>query len=464
MNQGSFVGASPPRCIDEHSAEGNGIQLGLAWSFEVNMSTQLLAMVLAPLLGLFIVSIGNGFLSSLTTLRLDAAGETATVVGIVSSAYFIGLTLGALFHDRLIVRIGHIRAYSSFASLIAVSVLLQGLYFDTWFWFFLRLLYGWAAIGVFLVIESWLLLASDEKMRGRILALYMIALYGSGMMGQAGLGVIDSWGTVAPFMAAGMLASLSVLPIVILPKVTPVVEKIEPLKPFELLRMTPSGVIGCFGSGIAIAAIYALLPLYLQRIGLNVSDVGTMMASVIFGAMVLQYPVGRWSDRQDRRIVLIILSITCVVLAGAIIAMSPSSPMLIYIFFLLGGGIFAIYPVAVSYSADSTSADALVRMIQGLLLINSLGSAISPLIISPIMAAVGPSGLFWALGILNVLMAGFFTWRRGARPESIPAAPFAPATPFSPIGAELRVTDEMIQGAIENDKNDTNHVILPNTG
>jgi MFS family permease len=136
--------------------------------FEVVMSTQLLAMVLAPLLGLFIVSIGNGFLSSLTTLRLDAAGASATVVGIVSSAYFIGLTLGAVFHDRLIVRIGHIRAYSSFASLIAVSVLLQGIYFDTWFWFFLRLLYGWAAIGVFLVIESWLLLASDEKMRGRI--------------------------------------------------------------------------------------------------------------------------------------------------------------------------------------------------------------------------------------------------------------------------------------------------------
>jgi len=445
-------------------ADDIGIQLGLAWFFEVDMSTQLLAMVLAPLLGLFIVSIGNGFLSSLTTLRLDAAGESATVVGIVSSAYFIGLTLGALFHDRLIVRIGHIRAYSSFASLIAVSVLLQGLYFDTWFWFFLRLLYGWAAIGVFLVIESWLLLASDEKMRGRILALYMIALYGSGMMGQAGLGVIDSWGTVAPFMAAGMLASLSVLPIVILPRVTPVVEKIEPLKPVELLRMTPSGVIGCFGSGIAIAAVYALLPLYLQRIGLNVSDVGRMMASVILGAMVLQYPVGRWSDRQDRRIVLIILSIMCVVLAGTIIAMPPSSPMLIFIFFLLGGGIFAIYPVAVSYSADSTSADALVRMIQGLLLINSLGSAISPLIISPFMAATGPSGLFWALGILNVLMAGFFIWRRGARPDSTPTAPFAPATPFSPIGAGLRVTDEMIQGAIENDKNDTNHVTLPTTG
>lgn len=327
------------------------------------MSAQLVAMILAPLLGLFIVSIGNGFLSSLTTLRLDTAGASATVIGLVSSAYFIGLTLGAVFHDRLIARIGHIRAYSSFASLITVSVLLQGMYFDIWFWFALRLLYGWAAIGVFLVIESWLLLASDHKMRGRILALYMIALYGSGMLGQIALGTIDAWGEVAPFMAAAILASLSVLPIVILPRVTPAVERVEALKPLDLLRMTPSGVIGCFGSGIAIAAIYALLPLYLQRTGRDVSEIGTMMASVILGAMVLQYPVGRWSDRQDRRIVLITISIACVLLSALIITLPQTSPLMIIVFFLLGGAIFAIYPVAVSFAADSTSADALVRMI-----------------------------------------------------------------------------------------------------
>lgn len=52
------------------------------------MSPQLLAMVLAPLLGLFIISIGNGFLSSLTTLRLDAAGTSPLMVGLISSAYF----------------------------------------------------------------------------------------------------------------------------------------------------------------------------------------------------------------------------------------------------------------------------------------------------------------------------------------------------------------------------------------
>lgn len=425
------------------------------------MSAQVIAMILAPLLGLFIVSIGNGFLSSLTTLRLDSAGISETMIGIVSSSYFIGLTVGAIFHDRLIARIGHIRAYSSFASLITVSVLLQGMYFDVWFWLSLRFLYGWAAIGIYLVIESWLLLAADQKMRGRILALYMIALYGSGMLGQLALGTADAMGAVIPFMAAAILISLSVLPIVILPRVTPVVERVEALNPLDLLRMTPSGVIGCFGSGIAIAAVYSLFPLYLQRAGLETSEIGTMMASVIFGAMVLQYPVGRWSDRRDRRIVLITLSVACALLSALVITLPQNSPLLIVVFFLLGGAIFAIYPVAVSFAADSTSSDALVRMIQGLLLINSVGCAISPLIISPVMALMGPLGLFWALGLLNVLMIGFFMWRRGARPESTPAAPFAPATPYSPVGAELRVTDEMIQGAVENEKNDAVHVVLP---
>ena len=144
------------------------------------MSVQLLAMALAPLLGLFIISIGNGMLASLTTLRLDTMGQSATMVGIVSSAYFIGLTLGSIFNDRLIVRIGHIRAYSCFAALIATSILFQGMSSEPWTWFVLRLVNGWASVGVFLVVESWLLMAADPKIRGRLLALYMIALYGAG--------------------------------------------------------------------------------------------------------------------------------------------------------------------------------------------------------------------------------------------------------------------------------------------
>ena len=413
------------------------------------MSPRLLAMALAPLLGLFIIALGNGFLSSLTTLRLGSAGESATMIGIVSSAYFIGLTLGAIFNDRLILRIGHIRAYTSFASLIAATILLQGLFYDTSWWFALRLINGWAAVGVFLVIESWLLLAGDPKIRGRLLALYMIAFYGAGVLAQATLGEVTGWGETAPFMVAGMLATLSVLPIVILPRVSPLLDQVEPLKPRQLLGIAPTGLVGCFGSGVAIAGIYALLPLYLQRIGLDVGEIGNMMAWVILGAMLLQYPVGRWSDRKDRQTVLVALAAMCTLLSVVIVLLPADSQLLPAMLFLLGGGVFALYPVAVSSAADRAPADALVPMIQGLLLINSLGSSMAPLAISPVMNAYGETGLFWAFAVINLAMVGFFLWRRGKRPAPEHPAPFAPTATFSPTGAELRVTEELMHAAQE---------------
>lgn len=416
------------------------------------MSVQLLAMALAPLLGLFIISIGNGMLSSLTTLRLDSLGESATMVGVVSSAYFIGLTLGSIFNDRLIVRIGHIRAYSCFAALIATSILFQGLSADPWIWFGLRLINGWAMVGVFLVVESWLLMAADPKIRGRLLALYMIALYGAGLLGQANLGAIAVAGATEPFMIAAILASMSLLPIVMIPRATPLVEKAEPLMPMELLRVAPTGVIGCFGSGITIAAVYTLLPLYLQRIGLDITEVGHMMAAVIAGAMLLQYPVGRWSDHTDRQTVLIVLGVACAVLSVVILMLPSTSLWLPVALFLLGGGVFAVYPVAVSHSADRAPTGAIVRMIQGLLLINSLGSAVSPMAISPLMTQLGEAGLFWAMAGLNVGLVALFVWRRGQRPAPATAAPFTAAAQMSPVGVELRVTEDLAQAVIDHER------------
>ncbi|MFO7649056.1 MFS transporter [Halomonas sp. 3H] len=415
------------------------------------MSRQLLAMALAPLLGLFILGIGNGFLATVITLRLDAAGQSAVVIGWVSSAYFIGLALGAMLNDRLLLRIGHIRAYGSFASLVAVTVLLQGLVEHPWAWFVLRLIGGWATVGVYLVIESWLLTAGEQKVRGRLLALYMISLYAAGVLGQLLLGVTEALGGAASFMVIAMLASLSVLPMAMIPRVSPLIEKAEPLSPLRLITLTPTGVMGSFGSGVAVAAVYTLLPLYLQRIGLPVDRIGQMMAVVVLGAMLLQYPVGRWSDRHDRQLVLIAIGAFCTLISAAVLWLPMNLWILAGLLFLLGGGVFSLYPVAVGHAADRAPAGALVRMSQGLLLINAIGSALSPPLVSPVMGALGDAGLFWAFGAMGLFLVAFFGWRRSVRPAPVPVAPFSPSTPMSSVGAELAVTEELVQGAMEHE-------------
>ncbi|QEA39370.1 MFS transporter [Pistricoccus aurantiacus] len=425
------------------------------------MSRQLLMMALAPLLGLFILGIGNGFLATLITLRLDAQGASALVIGWVSSAYFIGIAIGALFNDRLLLRIGHIRAYGSFASLVAASVLLQGLWFDAGAWFVLRLIGGWATVGVYLVIESWLLTSGDEKVRGRLLALYMISLYAAGVIGQLMIGATKDLDETAPFMIVGMLAALSVLPMAMIPRVSPLIEHAEPLPIYRLIVITPTGVMGSFGSGILVAAIYSLLPLYLQHIGLPLERVGQMMAIVVLGAMLLQYPIGRWSDRHDRQLVLILISLFSALISLGMVLLPHDPWQLALLLFLLGGGVFALYPVTVSHAADRMPAGALVRMSQGLLLINAIGSSLSPSLIGPAMTAFDDAGLFWSLAALGVFMVLFFTWRRSVRPAPIPVAPFAPNTPMSAVGAELGITDERLQGALEHEHHEDLSEVVP---
>ncbi|SHE38343.1 Predicted arabinose efflux permease, MFS family [Modicisalibacter ilicicola DSM 19980] len=425
------------------------------------MSRQLLAMALAPLLGLFILAIGNGFLATLITLRLDAAGESAVTIGWISSAYFIGLAFGAVFNDRMLLRIGHIRAYGSFASLVAVTVLLQGLWLNPQAWFVLRLVGGWATVGVYLVIESWLLTSGDQKVRGRLLALYMISLYAAGVIGQLLLGVTDAMSPTAPFMLVGMLASLSVLPMAMIPRVSPLIEHAEPLPPHRLITMTPTGVMASFGSGLAVAAVYALLPLYLHSLGLTVQQIGQMMAVMVLGAMLLQYPIGRWSDRHDRQLVLILIGAFFALISLGMLLLPSGQWLLAGLLFLLGGGVFALYPVAVSHAADRAPAGALVRMSQGLLLINALGSAISPPLITPVMSVLGDEGLFWSLGGLGVFLVLFFIWRRSVRPAPIPAAPFTANAPMTVIGAELNVTEELLQGAIEHEHHEDLSRVVP---
>lgn len=195
----------------------------------------------------------------------------------------------------------------------------------------------------------------------------------------------------------------------------------------------------------------ALLPLYLQRAGFSVDRVGQMMAVVILGAMVLQYPVGRWSDRHDRQLVLILISVFCTLISAAVLWLPLNSWGLAGLLFLLGGGVFSFYPVALGHAADRAPAGALVRMSQGLLLINAIGSALSPPLISPVLETLGDAGLFWSFGALGISLVLFFAWRRSKRPAPLPVAPFHAGTPMTASGAELVITEELVKGATEHE-------------
>lgn len=375
--------------------------------------------VRAILAAIFLLMAGSGFLSTLIAVRLEQDGQSSFVIGLVATSYFAGLMVGSLRVEKLIANIGHIRAFAAFVTVYSASSLTYAIVDNAAIWVALRFIDGLAMAGVFVCLESWLNQQASATNRSSILAAYMIALY----CGQAGGQFLLNLGENAPdlpFMVSAILLSIALLPILLTQMQQPVIEKTTPFSLKKLYRASPLGILGTLATGVMLGAFYALGAVYVQRIGLPLSQVALFAFCVIAGGVVLQYPLGILSDRFDRRQVVNLCFVVVAALCAVIALVPLSSFGIIALGSLFGGFAFALYPLCVAHSNDHLSEDERVGASSGLVLTYSVGAMAGPMIGSLGMSLMGPDGLFGVIGVIATLGALFGLLRTLARP-SVPA-------------------------------------------
>ena len=74
------------------------------------------AQVSALLTAVFILIAGNGLSNTLIPLSATAAHFPPLSIGVIASAYFVGMFIGCIAAPRIIARAGHIRAFSAFVA------------------------------------------------------------------------------------------------------------------------------------------------------------------------------------------------------------------------------------------------------------------------------------------------------------------------------------------------------------
>lgn len=365
----------------------------------------LLRSVISPIISLVILVLGNGLFLTYVTVRLKLEGFSNFTIGVVSAAYYAGLFVGSIRANKLIERVGHIRAFCIFGSLLSVFTLLQGFYISSWSWTILRFFNGVMMAGLFITIESWLLVKSNLKTRGKILSLYMIALYSSQSAGQFLLNISNpiSW---VPYILVTILTCFSLIPVSITRTTAPVIEEPSYLNVIQLFKISPLGVIGCFLSGILLGTVYSISPLYAQEIGLTLSQIATFMGLTIFGGLVLQWPLGHLSDYIDRRKVLIIAGVFTFIISVAISFLGDMQLTILYILvWLFGGFSFTLYPICISHACDHLEPKHFVAATGGLLLSYGVGAIIGPLLAPILMKTFGPKGLFIYFSIIGAILS-----------------------------------------------------------
>ena len=187
-----------------------------------------------------------------------------------------------------------------------------------------------------------------------------------------------------------------------------------------LYRASPLGVVGAVGSGVAQGALFGMGAVYAERLGLSTSGIATFMAAPLVGGMLAQFPIGRFSDRLDRRKVLLaIVVLAATVCTFGLRAEVMPAEVLLGLMALLGAAILPLYALCIAHTNDALTAEQMVNASGTLVLASGIGLSAGPLAVSLSMEVVGPAGFFgFLLGVhvLRAAFAGYRVVRRPARP------------------------------------------------
>ncbi|WP_430459976.1 MFS transporter [Thalassolituus sp. LLYu03] len=404
----------------------------------------LLIPITALLSGVALLLLGTGLLNTLLALRGAQEGYSDSLMGLIMAGYFVGFFIGTFLALPLIRRMGHIRAFAFCAALVACSVLLHALVVNPWAWGLCRVLTGTALVILYTAIESWLNAQTPGERRGQVFAVYMVV----NLIALAGAQQFLQFGSADQFplyAIAAILVCLSLLPVTWTRVRQPEVQNVQRMPLSELYAAAPVALAGALLSGLAMGAFWGMGAFYASRSGLDVSGVATFMTCAILGGAVLQYPLGRYSDRIDRRKVLGGVAAAAVLAALLMAALSGTVSGLLVSVALYGGLAFCIYPLTVAHLVDHLPSDKILPGSSALLLVHGVGAATGPAAAGWLMDHTGTQALpVWFAMMQGLLaLAAFISLRSKARDDAEHPGTFVPMVRTTPTVLEMMPDDEL---------------------
>ncbi len=393
----------------------------------------------ALLLGIGLLMIGNGLQGTLLGVRGSIEGFSTLEMSLVMSAYFLGFLGGSRMAPDMIRRVGHVRVFAALASFISAVMILYPLLAHPSAWILGRVVIGFCFSGVYVTAESWLNHATDNENRGKALSAYMIVMMLGVVVSQAIMLLADPSG-FETFIFASILISISFAPILLSISPTPAFETAKRMTLRQIMEISPLGCVGMFLLGGVFSAQFGMGAVYGAKAGLSVPQISIFVGTFYVGALLLQYPIGWMSDRMDRRV--LILAVSLVGGAASLLGMALGGVYMLLLVsaFLIGGMTNPLYSLLLAHTNDFLEHEDMAAASGGLIFINGLGAIAGPIVTGWVMGDqyFGAAGFFVVLAVLLFLLVGYAAYRSTQRP-TIPVDETGTMSPIMPASTSVAV-------------------------
>ncbi len=398
--------------------------------------------VAALLLGVAILLAGQGLQSTLVPLRANLEDFSTIGIGLMGGAYFLGFTIGCLRGVTLVEKLGHVRVFAAMAAIASAAPLLLALFVNIWSWWLLRLITGFCFAILYIVIESWLNEKSSNENRGLVFSAYTFISLTLMAVGQQLLQFHDPAGLIL-FAIASVLVSLAAVPVLMSTGTTPKHSDSVRLNLKRLFAISRTGAMVCLASGLTNGAFWSLAPVFTAGVSDKVSTAATFMTAAVIGGAAGQWPLGYWSDRIDRRIVMAAAAIlaACIGLAMGFLYDGLDISMLILLSAAWGATSFPLYSIAVANSNDYAEAGEYVMVSSGLLLMYGIGAIIGPFLAGASMTLFSTSSLYLYTTLVHVLVFIYILTRIPRRAS----APKDRQVPFSEALTSVQTASQIYE-------------------
>lgn len=374
-----------------------------------------LASIATLMLSTLLMMAGLGLMNYMVPIRSIGEGWSTLTISIIATGYTFGFTVSCIITPKLVQRVGHVRVFSALITLLTVSILLCSLIVEWHAWVVFRAVAGFAIAGAYLIIESWLNERVTNENRGALFSVYMItSLVGS--IGGQYLVPLGDPSTTQLFIVCGLIFSLAIFPTALSTAQSPAPIAQAKFDLMRLYRRSPVAFIGSLLSGALSGTWGSLGGVYTQNIGMTTGQGATLLAAVLAGGAIAQMPIGRLSDRMDRRLVMVGAGLFGVAGCAIMTVFSTGQIWALYSAgFIVGMVLYPVYALNVAHANDLAEPDEYVTISSAIMILYGLGTVSGPLMGGMLMEWWGSNGLLWFLASSFALYAAYAGWRMTQR-------------------------------------------------